>query len=379
MKKIIITLLLSFAVNFCFAQFPETFDNEIPDTWATFIGENGEGVVQNWRHDANGYAISLFEIVFEESEDWLVTPRVPITEGNKILTFSFADLDNQNFNSKLEVRISTESSQTNHSDFETLLSISEKAESDVETDESEISFFGTTLDLSAYVGENVYVAFVHVQQGGDTFIVDDVDFIELLDPPLAVINPSPANNAENVVFEREDIDEDGEEDEFIQFSWEIDENGGKPSSFVFAIGLSPDAVEPIIGLPEDATGLIFPNLRNNTTFYWTVIPRNSGGTPEGGTPIWSFTTESDPLSTDDFNKQIFSYFYNNSTQELNIATQNNPFQKIIIYDYSGRQVYQQNLKNTQEQVRLTNLSAGSYIVKVFMNNQFQTFKFIKGN
>jgi hypothetical protein len=64
---------------------------------------------------------------------------------------------------------------------------------------------------------------------------------------------------------------------------------------------------------------------------------------------------------------------------LNIATQNNPFQKVVIYDYSGRQVYQQSLKNTEEKINLTNLSAGSYIVKVFINNQFQTFKFIKGN
>jgi hypothetical protein len=379
MKKVTSILLLLFTINFCFAQFPETFDNEIPDSWATFIGENGEGVVQNWRHDANGYAISLFELVFEESEDWLVTPRVAITEANKILTFSFADFDNKDFGSKLEIRISTKSSQTNHADFETLLTVSEKTESDIPTDETEISFFGATLDLSTYVGENVYVAFVHVQQGGDTFIVDDVDFIELRDPPLAVINPSPANNAENVMFEREDIDDDGEEDEFIQFSWEVDDNGGVPSSFVFAIGLTPDDVEPIIGLPEDARSLIFPNLRNNTTFYWTVVPRNSGGTPVGGTPIWSFTSESDPLSIDGFDKQILTYFYNRSTQELNIATQNNPFQKVVIYDYSGRQVYQQSLKNTEEKINLTNLSAGSYIVKVFINNQFQTFKFIKGN
>jgi hypothetical protein len=199
MKKVTSILLLLFTINFCFAQFPETFDNEIPDSWATFIGENGEGVVQNWRHDANGYAISLFELVFEESEDWLVTPRVAITEANKILTFSFADFDNKDFGSKLEIRISTKSSQTNHADFETLLTVSEKTESDIPTDETEISFFGATLDLSTYVGENVYVAFVHVQQGGDTFIVDDVDFIELRDPPLAVINPSPANNAENVM------------------------------------------------------------------------------------------------------------------------------------------------------------------------------------
>lgn len=377
MKKVIAIFLLLFTVNFCFAQFPETFDTEIPDTWATFIGENGEGVVQNWRHDANGYAISLFEIVFEESEDWLVTPRVAITEENKVLTFNFADLDNKDFNSVLEVRISTKSSQTNHSDFETLLSISEKTESDVDTDESEVSFFGATVDLSTYVGENVYIAFVHVQKGGDTFIVDDVDFIALREPPLAVINPSPENNAENVIFEREDIDNDGEEDEFIQFSWEIDENGGIPSSFVFAIGLTPETVEPIIGLPEDARGLVFPNLKNNTTFYWTVIPRNSGGVPEGGTPIWSFTSESDPLSTDDFERQIIGYFYSSATQQLNISTQGSAFQKIVIYDYSGRQVHLQNLKNTKEKISLNSLSTGTYIVKVLINNQLQTFKFIK--
>lgn len=377
MKQIASIFLFFVCVNLCFAQFPETFDTEIPDSWAVFAGENGEGQVERWKHDANGYAISLFEIVFEESEDWLVTPRIAINKSNNVLTFNFADLDNENFNSKLEVRISTESSQTNHSDFETILSISEKTEQDVDPDDTDVPFFGTTIDLSSYIGKNIYVAFVHVQKGGDTFIVDDVDFIELKDPPLPVINPSPENNAENVMFEREDIDDDGEEDEYIQFAWEVDENGGEPSFFVFAIGLTPDTVEPIIGLPKDARGLVFPNLKNNTTFYWTVIPRNSGGTPEGGTPIWSFTSESDPLSTDDFDKQLLTYFYNSNTQELNIATHGNNFNKIIVYDYTGKELLNKVLNDTKAQISLANLSSGSYIASVFINNNPQTFKFIK--
>lgn len=370
MKKAIATLILLFTINFCFAQFPETFDTEIPDSWATFIGENGEGEVQNWRHDANGYAISLFEIVFEESEDWLVTPRVAITEANKVLTFNFADLDDDNFGSVLEIRISTGTAQTNHSDFETVLSVSEKLEPG-------FSFFGAFVDLSEYVGQNIYVAFVHVQQSGDTFIVDDVDFIEAREPPLAVINPAPENNAENVPFQIEDVDGDGTIDEFIQFSWEVDESGGAPTSFDFSIGLSPETVEGFTSLPEDARALIFPNLRNNTTYYWAITPRNSGGVPEGGVPIWSFTTVSDPLSTDNFEKQIIGYFYNSATQELNISTQGSAFQKIVIYDYSGRQVHLQNLKKTKEKINLNSLSTGTYIAKVAINNKLQTFKFIK--
>ncbi len=377
MKQVGFIFLYLLSINFCFAQFPETFDTEIPDSWAVFSGENGEGQVQRWKHDAKGYAVSFYEIVFEESEDWLVTPRVAINASNNVLAFNFADLDNKNFNSTLEVRISTESSQTNHSDFETILSINEKAEQNVDSDDTDVPFFGTTLDLSAYLGKNIYVAFVHVQKGGDTFIVDDVDFIELKDPPLPVINPRPENSAENVMFEKEDIDEDGEEDEYIQFAWEIDEKGGEPSFFVFAIGLTPDTVEPIIGLPKDAKGLVFPNLKNNTTFYWTVIPRNSGGTPEGGTPIWSFTSASDPLSTDDFDKQILTYFYNSNTQELNIATQGNNFNKLIIYDYTGKELLNKVLNDTNAQISLANLSSGSYIASVFIKNKLQTFKFIK--
>lgn len=378
MKKITATLTLLFTINFCFAQFPETFDTEIPDSWATFIGENGEGVVQNWRHDANGYAISLFEIVFEESEDWLVTPSVAITEENRILTFNFADLDDDNFGSVLEIRISKGSSQTNHSDFEKVLSFSERLEPG-------FSLFAASVDLSAYVGENIYVAFVHVQQSGDTFIIDDVNFIDASAVPKAVNSPKPADEEKDITLITEDLDEDGEIDNAVVLSWTVDETGGAPQFYEIYLATEEEATNdngeiavPLLQLiPADNPLLVVSGLEYNTKYFWSAVAINFAGNSFDEAEVWSFTTESNPLSATSFKKQVFAHFYNSTSQELNLFTQTNPFQKIIIYDYSGRQVYQQNLKNTEEQVSLSSLAAGGYIAKIAMNNQLQSFKFVK--
>jgi hypothetical protein len=62
MKKI--TLLFILCVGFTFnshAQLPETFDTEIPATWAVFSGLNEEGPTYTWVH-SNGYGLQILMI-----------------------------------------------------------------------------------------------------------------------------------------------------------------------------------------------------------------------------------------------------------------------------------------------------------------------------
>lgn len=373
MKKVTSILFFILSVNLCFAQFPETFDTEIPDTWAVFIGENGEGPVQNWRHDANGFAFSQFEEVLETSEDWLVTPKVAISSENSVLTFDFTDANTEDFKSEFQVRISTGNSQNNISDFETAVTFVE---------ENVTATFLSTVQISldAYIGKSIYVAFVHVQKGGDTFFLDNVNFDKKLTAPKAAVNPTPADKDTNVPVSAEDVDNDGEADNFITFSWDPPLTGDAPQFYDFYFGDSQDNINSLLTLPASQTEITLGGLEAQTSYFWGVVARNNGGDALQTTLLWSFTTGNITLSVDSnkiIDKQVLSHFYNGNSQELNIATQGNDFEKIVIYNYAGKQVLQQSLNGTKAQISLANLSSGSYIATVFINNQLQTFKFLK--
>lgn len=372
MKQVASILLLLLSVNLCFAQFPETFDSGIPNSWAVFIGSNGEGPVQNWRHDDSGFVFSQFEEVLETSEDWLVTPQVAITSNNSILTFDFTDANTENFNSQLQIRISTGNSQTNISDFETAVTF---------TEENVTALFLSTVQISLeqYEGQSVFVAFVHVQNNGDTFVLDNVNFEKPLVAPDAVTNPSPSNQQSNVSISAEDEDDDGEADNSLLFSWSPASTGGTPQFYDFYFGTSQDDLEFLGTLPASSTEVSLGGLEPQTTYFWGVVAKNNGGDALDTTLLWSFTTGNATLSTDvvSFEKQVIYHFYNSNSQELNMNTQGSSFQKVIIYNYLGKQVLQQKLQDTKAKISLANLSTGSYIASVFINNKPQTFKFIK--
>ena len=111
MKKI--TLLFILCVGFTFnshAQLPETFDTEIPATWAVFSGLNEEGPTYTWQH-SNGYVLCQWESATAgtTAEDWLVSPLTPITTTTSLLTFDQTDYYALDYGSSYTVRISTTS------------------------------------------------------------------------------------------------------------------------------------------------------------------------------------------------------------------------------------------------------------------------------
>lgn len=374
MKQILSFSFFFLAISFCFAQFPENFDSELPESWAVFIGENGEGPVQNWSYDDNGFVFSLFEEVLETSEDWLVTPQVAITDDNSILSFDFTDANSENFGSQLQIRVSTGMSQTTRSDFEILSTFTED-------NVTALSLSRVQINLEDYIGQSIYVAFVHVQNDGDTFVLDNVNFEKLLVAPDAVINPTPENQQTDVVLSTEDLDQDGAADNSVTFSWSPSETGGEPQFYDFYFGTSPEDFNLLGTVPATQTALVLGGLQPETTYLWGVVARNNGGDALETTSLWFFTTASTTLSTDNsiLEKQDVSYFYNSNTEELNIETQNNNFnKKIILYNFLGKQVLEQNLKEYQEKINVSNLVTGSYFGSILINNKkVKTIKFIK--
>jgi hypothetical protein len=157
--------------------FEEDFESNTfpPNDWISFIGTNGAGNNYNWELYENWYYNISCAFVYWENlggtilEDWLVTPLITLGENT---TLSFIELQDYeiDYNSEYSIRIST-NSQTTHSDFVTIASYGEDSFSDEFWSER-------VIDLSAYDGQDVYIAFVMTNDDGDSWYIDDISITE---------------------------------------------------------------------------------------------------------------------------------------------------------------------------------------------------------
>jgi hypothetical protein len=180
MKKILLILLV--IPFFTFAQFPQTFEGTTfpPTGWTSFVGANGLGTVENWKRtqleSTNNTAYCVWEVVGtgQTAQDWLVTPQVAITAANKNLTFQSIDSGSQDYGSIYTVRVST-TSQTNITSFTT---VDTQNETQIAHSQTTMVVPGSKriIDLSAYIGQSIYVAFVLEQNDGDSWRIDNVNF-----------------------------------------------------------------------------------------------------------------------------------------------------------------------------------------------------------
>lgn len=155
MKKItLLSMLFLFAICFnSYAQFTEGFDTEIPGTWTIL---NEDGGANTWVHQTlypqsgAGHA----RITYESGahEDYLITPQFMVTSGvSERITF-YAGIDGTFWTETFDVKLST--TGVTAADFTTTIA-SETATTDADGDYTQYSY-----DLSAYDGQNVYIAIV---------------------------------------------------------------------------------------------------------------------------------------------------------------------------------------------------------------------------
>ncbi len=177
-RKITLLLTLCFAcsqITTAQTLLTEGFEGATfpPAGWTTFIGTNGLGTAQDWfqataPNSGTYSAANQYENVTGGiAEDWLVTSQIDLTSStNTELLFYSTQSYGTDYGSTYEVKVST-TSQTNHGDFTTVASYNE---SNVGA-----GFTLQTVDLSAYDGMMVYIAFVHFNDDGDNWIIDDIE------------------------------------------------------------------------------------------------------------------------------------------------------------------------------------------------------------
>jgi hypothetical protein len=285
MKKI--TLLFLFLFAFVYkgnAQLSEGFEGDTfpPAGWASFIGENGLGVNENWGittdpdfvHSGNQAAFVAYESGSGDiNEDWLVTPQFTVTAPNTLLTFFQRQYFTSDYGTEYTIRVST----TSQTDISSFTIINTQTEADVP-----LTMTAKGIDLSAYVGQSIYVAFVMSQDDGDDWAIDDVSLGLDVAAPDCVTMTYPADEATDVAVGTP-----------VTFTWEAATTGGTPDSYNFYGGTSlPLTIDNLIGnYTTTSADITVPNY--NTTYYWMVVPTNLIGEAQGCTPF-SFTSIPSP-------------------------------------------------------------------------------------
>jgi hypothetical protein len=365
MKKIILLLLLSLSFS-SYAQFPENFDSEIPSTWAIFLGENGLGATRTWEHDSNGYALVLWDADTNGgiAENWLVTPKFEVSAAKSVMTFLLTDLNPSNYGSNITVRVSDKSSQTTIADFTTKLTVAE-------TDIVSSQFFQPfSVDLSEFIGSEVYVAFVMTNNDGDAWVLDEVDLVPNASVPNPVTNPLPTDGEADVI-----IDVADGSDYAVDFSWVASSTGDAATSFDVYLGESSTALTLLGNTSNLAVSIT--GMEYSTTYYWQIVAKNVGGNAVGS-EIWSFTTESDPTLSIVKNDILgLSIYPNPSKNVINIKSDNLPT-KVSIYNLLGKQIKVfDGSQLTDGIIDISNLSKGVYLMKITINEATKTIRIMK--
>jgi hypothetical protein len=366
--KNITLLLFTLCVSYCsFAQFPEDFQGStsLPTGWTSFPGANGLGTTQNWEilGTTNQFAAIVWEAVAagQTAEDWLVTPQFTVDPVSFILSFDQSDNFAADYGSIYTIRVSTQS-QTTIADFTIV---------DTQTEADTWSggpLAQHTVDLSAYIGQPIYVAFVMENNDGDAWLIDNVNMIADATAPNPVTTPNPADMAIDIAIDPTDGDN------AVAFAWTPATSGDAATAYDFYLGDSETTLNLLGTLGN--TSVNITGMEYSTVYFWQIVAKNVGGEAVGSS-IWSFTTEADPLSVDEFDQELFSYFYNNKTEVLNLESSSNAFSKIEIYSIFGSYVLEKELSNVTETIDVSKLSPGTYIAKVARGSDKQSIKFIK--
>ena len=366
MKKITLLLTIMLVSFTSHAQFPENFDGGvIPATWAIFAGDGEAATQQAWAGGAftsgAGYAICMDENAGFETQDWLVSPLTSIGTANSLLAFNEQTVYQAVYEpAAMSVRVST-TSQTDISSFSSLSSLSATQ-----------VFAGTggvrSVDLSAYEGQDIYIAWVLTQTYGDGWIISDLNLQnQNASAPTPATTPNPEDGATVNLNNATDVG--------YTFSWSPGVTGDAATAYDFFIGTTVDTdaytTETTLNDGFTLNGLGAAA----TTWYWKVVPKNAGGSAVN-CPVWSFST-SGTFSTED---NQLSAIVVSPNPVKDVITINSPvgFDSVKVFNQLGQLVIESNSNLiNNNRLDLSALNPGMYLVKINADNKSKTVKIIK--
>ena len=245
-----------------------------PEGWAVFDNDGDTRVWTRTVVSEDTVAVNRFASSAVNGEDYIVTPLLSPVPGQSTIQYDLGQDFTGEFGSTVSVLVSNASdggTQTNSDDFVALVTYTE---ADLPID----SFATFELDLSAYEGANVYVAFLHENSDGDSIFLDDVGGIPLFQSTVTPDCPtyaSPEDGATDVPYGT------------LVFDWNAATTGEAASGYTLELGTGAD-----LGLSFDAgsdTEIEIIGFPLSTTLFYRVTPRNTAG-DNTSCPIFSFTT-----------------------------------------------------------------------------------------
>ncbi len=194
--------VLTLGVTKVNAQINEGFEGGVfpPTGWTSFVGTNGIGTGQNWEpstadaHSGTTSAYVEYEASGGVNEDWLVSPLVTVPLNATTLSYWERESYTIDYLTQYSVMVST-TSQTSHASF---TSVSSYPEDVVDPG----TWKNKTIDMSAYAGQSVYLAFVMAQDDGDNWFLDDIAFVGNCSgtPTAGSITGAPATICSNAAY-----------------------------------------------------------------------------------------------------------------------------------------------------------------------------------
>lgn len=164
-------LIAAYQIN---AQtFPQSFEGGTfpPTGWASF--NNGIGTANDWTSSTftaqagvQSAYVQYENVTTGTAEDWLVSPAVAITATSSILSYWEKESFTTDWLSIYNILVST-SSQTNTATFTLVTTYPENMS-------NPLDFRNRIVNLSAYIGQTVYIAFRMDNDDGDDWYLDNI-------------------------------------------------------------------------------------------------------------------------------------------------------------------------------------------------------------
>ncbi|QZE15284.1 choice-of-anchor J domain-containing protein [Halosquirtibacter laminarini] len=258
MKKILLLLFCSSILSICRGQYLEDFEspNCLEDNGWIIMNRNGGNTWKLADKAHSGNQAIAIDSQGTQNEEYLVTPCIKVKEGD---TFSFWARSNYSFNKEsFEVYISTY-----------LVSVSFLNENRLDkVEEVPSNYTQYTYDLSAYAGDNIYIAIKSTAKNHSLLYIDDVKLPSKYhdkDSPMAPDEIHPKFNA---------VDQEKN----ILLEWEPSPSA---KSYIVSVGTTLDNIKNVISSKEvKQTSLEISLPKYNQQYYCTVAAKNRYGKSE---------------------------------------------------------------------------------------------------
>lgn len=192
--SLVLTCMLVLLCSGLWAQFPQGFEGSLtmPTGWTVYDQDaDTYGFVVNAGLPHNGANVARVRYNAAGNDDWLVTPALTITATNKVVKF-WAHSESSTFLESFNTKLSTTTNAV------AAFTVNLGSYTDISTTWTEYTY-----DLSAYVGQTVYLAVQCVSVDELYLAVDDYDWVVGDDLMAQTLTGSPTptvNTATPYVF-----------------------------------------------------------------------------------------------------------------------------------------------------------------------------------